>query len=131
MHSADKPLTVGAVPRDWARIGLYLVAATMAYNIIEAVVGILAGVAAESIALATLSLVIMPLVAWGKLRAAREIGSNALRAEAKETLACAYLSFTLLLGLSGKRNDGLVVGRSNRRHAHGALADQGGARSSP
>ena len=51
------------------------------------------------IALASASLVIMPLVAWGKLRAAREIGSAALRAEAKETLACSYLSFALLLGL--------------------------------
>ena len=35
----------------------------------------------------------------GKLRAARELGSAALRAEAKETLACSYLSLTLLLGL--------------------------------
>ena len=51
------------------------------------------------IALAIASLVIMPLVAWGKLRAAEEVGSRALRAEAKETLACTYLSFTLLLGL--------------------------------
>ncbi len=51
------------------------------------------------IALAVASLVIMPLVAWGKLRAADQIGSGALRAEAKETLACSYLSFTLLLGL--------------------------------
>jgi len=50
-------------------------------------------------ALAVASLLIMPLVAWGKLRAAREIGSAALRAEARETLACSYLSFTLLLGL--------------------------------
>ena len=52
------------------------------------------------IALAVASLVIMPLVSWGKLRAAREIGSAALRAEAKETLACSFLSFTLLLGLA-------------------------------
>ncbi len=51
------------------------------------------------IALAIASLVIMPLVSWGKLRAAREVGSRALRAEAMETLACSYLSFTLLLGL--------------------------------
>jgi divalent metal cation (Fe/Co/Zn/Cd) transporter len=51
------------------------------------------------IIVAIASLVVMPLVAWGKLRAAREIGSAALRAEAKETLACSYLSFTLLLGL--------------------------------
>jgi divalent metal cation (Fe/Co/Zn/Cd) transporter len=52
------------------------------------------------IILAGASLVVMPLVSWGKLRAAREIGSAALRAEAKETLACSYLSFTLLLGLT-------------------------------
>lgn len=52
------------------------------------------------IILAAASLVIMPLVSWGKLRAAREIGSAALRAEAKETLACAYLSLSLLVGLS-------------------------------
>jgi divalent metal cation (Fe/Co/Zn/Cd) transporter len=52
------------------------------------------------IALAVASLVVMPLVAWGKLRAAREIGSAALRAEAKETLACSYLSFALLAGLA-------------------------------
>ncbi len=51
------------------------------------------------IALAALSLAIMPLVSWGKLRAAKELGSAALRAEAKETLACSYLSFALLLGL--------------------------------
>jgi divalent metal cation (Fe/Co/Zn/Cd) transporter len=51
------------------------------------------------IVLAALSLVIMPLVAWGKLRAAKELNSASLRAEAKETLACSYLSFALLLGL--------------------------------
>ena len=51
------------------------------------------------IVLAGLSLTIMPLVSLGKLRAAAVVGSQALRAEAKETLACSYLSFTLLLGL--------------------------------
>ena len=52
------------------------------------------------IILACLSLTIMPLVSFGKLRAAAVVGSQALRAEAKETLACSYLSLTLLLGLS-------------------------------
>jgi divalent metal cation (Fe/Co/Zn/Cd) transporter len=163
--------------KKWRRRGLQLVAATMAYNSVEAVVAILSGVAAGSIALvgfgldsvielaaawvlfwrlrletagadpevvehaerrvhrfvgwtfillavyvsgqalwilwqrrvpeesligivlAAASLVIMPLIAWGKLRAAAVISSGALRAEARETLACAYLSFTLLLGL--------------------------------
>ena len=51
------------------------------------------------IILACLSLTIMPLVSFGKLKAAAVVGSQALRAEAKETLACSYLSLTLLLGL--------------------------------
>jgi divalent metal cation (Fe/Co/Zn/Cd) transporter len=51
------------------------------------------------IVLAVVSLVIMPLVSWGKLRAASILNSPALRSEAKETLACSYLAFTLLLGL--------------------------------
>jgi divalent metal cation (Fe/Co/Zn/Cd) transporter len=52
------------------------------------------------ILLALASLVIMPLMALGKIRAAQAIGSGALRAEARETLACSYLSLTLLLGLA-------------------------------
>jgi divalent metal cation (Fe/Co/Zn/Cd) transporter len=51
------------------------------------------------IILAVISLIIMPLVAWGKMRAARSIGSRALNAEARETLACSYLSLCLLMGL--------------------------------
>lgn len=161
----------------WTKIALYLVAGTMAYNIIEGVVATWAGAKSESVALfgfgldsgiecaaagmmlwrlsveakgssretieesegkvrrfiggtfialaiyivvqagldlfkheaaqktmigiilAAASLVIMPAVSWAKLRAAKRIGSSALRAEAKETLVCSYLSFTLLLGL--------------------------------
>lgn len=52
------------------------------------------------IVLASASLVVMPLIAWGKLRAAAAIGSGSLRAEARETLACAYLSLALLVGLA-------------------------------
>ena len=163
--------------RHWLRVGLRLVIATMAYNVLEACVALWSGVAAGSIALvgfgldsvietlaagvllwrlrlemrqvhpetiehaehrvhrfvgvtflalalyvllqatwilwqreppqesplgiilAIASLIIMPLVALGKLRTANVIGSHALRAEAKETIACSYLSLTLLLGL--------------------------------
>lgn len=56
---------------------------------------------AVGIVLAVASLVVMPLLAVAKLRAADRLGSGALRAEAKETLACAYLSATLLIGLVG------------------------------
>ncbi len=164
--------------RNWPKIALWLVASTMAYNIVEAFIALWSGAIADSVALfgfgldsvietaaatvmlwrlaieargampdelkrtehrvhqfvgatfillaiyvtaqagwtlwrqeipdesligiivAAASLVIMPLVSWGKLRAAKEIGSAALRAEAKETLACSYLSFALLLGLA-------------------------------
>ena len=41
----------------------------------------------------------MPVISVAKLRVARRLGSAALGAEAKETLACSYLSFSLLLGL--------------------------------
>jgi divalent metal cation (Fe/Co/Zn/Cd) transporter len=50
--------------------------------------------------LGAVSLIVMPLVAIAKLRTAAAIGSAALRAEAKETIACSYLSFCLLLGLA-------------------------------
>jgi divalent metal cation (Fe/Co/Zn/Cd) transporter len=177
---AASPIAGGAtaVVRDWRRVGLWLVAVTLAYNVGEAVVALWAGERAESIALvgfgldsliecaaaavllwhlsaerrgvaeetiearertvhrfvgatflalaayvtveagwslwqremaaksivgialACVSLVLMPLVSWGKLRAAREVGSRALAAEAKETLACSYLSFALLVGVA-------------------------------
>lgn len=164
--------------RDWNRTGLWLVGATLLYNVLEAGIALYAGISAGSIALvgfgldsglevaaasvllwrlslerrgvgarrlarverrvhrfvgvtflvlalyvtgqagwtlwtrnapeasllgivlAAVSLILMPVVSWGKLRAAREIGSAALRAEAMETLACSYLSLTLLLGLA-------------------------------
>lgn len=52
------------------------------------------------IALAAVSLVVMPTISIAKLKAARALRSASLRAEAMETLACSYLSFTLLLGLA-------------------------------
>jgi len=165
--------------RDWNRIALWLVASTLVYNVVEAVVALWSGSEADSIALfgfgldsliesaaaslalwrlsveargadretiertefvvlrfvgltflllagfviwqasltlmeqrpvresmvgivlAIASSVIMPFVAWAKLHAAKQLGSAALRAEAKETLACSLLSFALLAGLLG------------------------------
>ena len=51
------------------------------------------------VALAAASLVVMPALARLKLHYAERIGSGALRADAIESLACAYLALTLLLGL--------------------------------
>jgi len=51
------------------------------------------------IVIAILSLIVMPLLARAKIRVGGQIGSRALVADAKETLACAFLSVALLLGL--------------------------------
>jgi len=51
------------------------------------------------IVLTAVSLLVMPLLGLAKLRTARALGSGALRADAYETITCAWLSFTTLLGL--------------------------------
>lgn len=48
----------------------------------------------------TMSLLVMPLLGWWKLRLARRMESRGLEAEAKETIACAYLSFFAVLGVT-------------------------------
>jgi len=51
------------------------------------------------IAVTAASLVVMPILGRAKLRCASAIGSPALRADAYETIACAWLSGTALVGL--------------------------------
>ncbi|MFC1982812.1 cation diffusion facilitator family transporter [Chloroflexota bacterium] len=51
------------------------------------------------IIIAVASLVIMPLLTWQKYKTGKQIDSQALIADSKETLACAFLSVALLLGL--------------------------------
>lgn len=50
--------------------------------------------------LAAVSLVVMPALGISKRRLARLLNSRALAADGMETLVCAYLSATLLLGLA-------------------------------
>lgn len=49
--------------------------------------------------IAVLSILIMPSLGFAKRKIARQIGSKALEADAKETIICAYLSGVLLAGL--------------------------------
>jgi len=46
-----------------------------------------------------LSVIVMPALAWGKRRVANEMQSAALKAEAKQTSLCAYLSVIALGGV--------------------------------
>jgi divalent metal cation (Fe/Co/Zn/Cd) transporter len=52
------------------------------------------------LALTAVSLAVMPVLGWAKIRTARALGSRALRADAFETITCAWLSLTTLLGLT-------------------------------
>ena len=51
------------------------------------------------IILTSVSLVVMPFLGWAKLRTATALKSRALHADAYETIACAWLSLTTLVGL--------------------------------
>jgi len=53
------------------------------------------------IIIAAVSIVVMPLLMWQKYRTGKRIGSRALIADSRETLACGFLSLALLLGLGG------------------------------
>lgn len=51
------------------------------------------------IAVAALSLVVMPFLSWFERRTGRELGSASAIADSKQTLICTYLSAALLVGL--------------------------------
>lgn len=51
------------------------------------------------IGIATLSLIVMPVLAWFEFRTGRELGSKSVLADAKQLLLCIYLSGTVLIGL--------------------------------
>jgi divalent metal cation (Fe/Co/Zn/Cd) transporter len=52
------------------------------------------------IIIAVVSLAVMPVLSYQKYRTGKQIRSEALIADSKETLACSFLSLALLLGLS-------------------------------
>lgn len=74
-----------------------------AYITVESVRDLFSGQqASESIvgiALAALSLLVMPSLATAKRRTAQRSGSTTLEAESRQTMLCAYLSAVLLAGL--------------------------------
>ncbi|MBG0832009.1 cation transporter [Planomonospora sp. ID67723] len=58
-----------------------------------------AGPSAAGVALAAVSVVVMPLLMRAKRRTGRELGSATVVADSTQTLLCAYLSAVLLAGL--------------------------------
>ncbi|MFF0151150.1 cation transporter [Micromonospora sp. NPDC005203] len=77
--------------------------ALAAYLTVESTRALLGGREAEhstvGLALAALSLLIMPVLSHAQRRAGRELGSRSAVADSKQTLLCTYLSAVLLVGL--------------------------------
>jgi divalent metal cation (Fe/Co/Zn/Cd) transporter len=75
-----------------------------AYVVIQSAHDLILGeqVAASRLGLVVtaVSLLVMPYLGFWKLRLARRLGSRGLEAEAKETIACSYLSFFAVLGVA-------------------------------
>ena len=80
---------------------LVVLAATIGFESVRRLTG--AGVhpadSPAGIVLTAIAVVAMPVLGAGKLRVARRVGSEALRIEAEQTIACAWFSLTALLGL--------------------------------
>ena len=55
------------------------------------------------IIIAATSLIVMPVLFIAKQRTGRKLGSRSLLADSKQTLACTFMSFALLLGLLANR----------------------------
>ena len=52
------------------------------------------------VVIATISIVVVPILSYRKYQLGRRIGSESLVADSKQSLACALLSVALLIGLT-------------------------------
>lgn len=97
----------GRDPQARERTALKVIAvsffALAAYVTVESVRSLLGADSAEhsgvGIALAAVSLLVMPFLSHAQRRAGRELGSASAVADSKQTLLCTYLSGVLLVGL--------------------------------
>ncbi|MGA9872403.1 MAG: cation transporter [Rhodococcus sp. (in: high G+C Gram-positive bacteria)] len=96
-----------ADPESREKVALRVIAFSFfglaAFVVVDAVRTLSGGAEADhssvGIALAAISLAVMPGLSWAQRRAGRELGSATAVADSKQTLLCTYLSAVLLVGL--------------------------------
>ena len=96
-----------AVPESRERLALRLIGVSFfglaVYVSIESARSLIGGVdpapSPVGIALAGVSLMVMPLLSWAQRRTGRALSSGSVVADSKQTLLCTYLSAVLLAGL--------------------------------
>lgn len=97
-----------ALPESRERVALRLMA--LAFFALAAFVGVESARALVSgheaahstvgIVLASVSVVVMPVLSWAQRRTGRQLGSRAVEADGTQTLLCTYLSAAVLTGLA-------------------------------
>ena len=86
--------------QTFVAITFFILAAYVLYESIDKLVGRkVPEPSLPGIILAIVSIIVMPILMIQKYRMGKRIGSKALIADSKETLACAFLSVALLIGL--------------------------------
>jgi cation diffusion facilitator family transporter len=104
LTGVDDPEHLERIERRASRVAGAILMALAVYIVIDAGRRLL-GLGEEAresrlgIVLTAISLAVMPILGWAKLRTAAALGSRALRADAYETIACAWLSLATLAGL--------------------------------
>ncbi|WP_324653479.1 cation transporter [Georgenia sp. H159] len=96
-----------ADPERWERITVRAIGiaffALAAYVVTDSVLSLAGaqdvGSSPVGIGIATLSVLVMPALAWVEIRTGRELGSRSVLADARQLLLCVYLSGTVLIGL--------------------------------
>jgi divalent metal cation (Fe/Co/Zn/Cd) transporter len=104
LTGGDDPGRIERIERKAARTAGGILLALALYILIDASRRLLgfgeeARESRAGIVITALSLGIMPFLGWVKLRTAQALGSRALRADAYETIACAWLALATLAGL--------------------------------
>lgn len=77
--------------------------ALAAYIVVDSILSLTGAQDVDSsplgIGIATLSLIVMPALAWFEYRTGRELQSRSVMADARQLVLCTYLSGTVLIGL--------------------------------
>jgi divalent metal cation (Fe/Co/Zn/Cd) transporter len=98
--SAKDPETREGVTLRFIALSFYALAAYVAVDAALSLMGLgEPRPSAVGIALATASLIVMPILSLAQRRTGRELGSVSAVADSKQTLLCTYLSAALLAGL--------------------------------
>jgi len=98
--SAKDPETREKVTLRFIAFSFFALAAYVSVDVALSLFGLgEARPSAIGIALATASLIVMPVLSLAQRRAGRELGSTSAVADSKQTLLCTYLSAALLVGL--------------------------------